>query len=209
MMECDNETCPEDYICLRDIQLAEPTDLCQSLGQQCDNGTCPEGQYCTITTTGYEFASYCTDEPVGTIAGGETCNPNMEMGMPCVTNDDCPSDYNCPVEEELADRTCVPNPDVRCAAFICWTDGSCASPCEADADCAEGNTCQGFEFGINRSSDTTDDDGVAPIKLCRPAKASGAACGTNADCTSPKFAKWSEVPMVRLRWAVKILEVLH
>ena len=93
MMECDNETCPEDYICLRDIQLAEPTDLCQSLGQQCDNGTCPEGQYCTITTTGYEFASYCTDEPVGTIAGGETCNPNMEMGMPCVTNDDCPSDY--------------------------------------------------------------------------------------------------------------------
>ena len=40
-------------------------------------------------------------------------------------------------------------------------------------------------------------------------KGSGAACGTNADCTSPEVCQMVRVPMVRLRWAVKILEVLH
>jgi hypothetical protein len=189
MMECVNETCPEDYACLRNIELAEPTDLCQSLGKQCDNGTCPEGQHCSIGGSGYEYFSFCTDDPVGTLAGGDTCNPNIEYGMPCVTDADCPSDFTCPSEEELADRTCTPNPETRCAAFICWNDGSCASPCETDADCASGNSCQGFEFGVNRSSDTSDDDGVAPLNLCRPDKASGATCATNADCTSPEVCQ--------------------
>ena len=32
MMECKEDACPEDFACLRDIQLAAPTDLCLSFG---------------------------------------------------------------------------------------------------------------------------------------------------------------------------------
>ena len=182
MMECKEDACPEDFACLRDIQLAAPTDLCLSFGDACDDGECAEGEYCTIASTGYDFFTLCTDEPVGYLAGGEACDANLEYGMPCTVTDDCPDGYNCPAEMELADRTCQPNPENRCSAYICWNDGVCASPCEEDTDCAAGETCQGIQLGVNRSPETTDDDGLALVKMCRPAKASGNACASDADC---------------------------
>ncbi|MBL91865.1 MAG: hypothetical protein CMH56_08670 [Myxococcales bacterium] len=182
MMECNNENCPNDYVCLRNVNIGQPTDLCLSFGEACDDGVCPEGEYCTIGSTGYEFFSLCSDDPVGFIKGGETCDANIEYGMPCTVASDCPSGYNCPSDVEVADRTCQPDQENRCAAYICWNDGTCASPCEADGDCASGETCQGFNFNVNRSPDTTDDDGVALVKLCRPAKATGDSCTSNADC---------------------------
>lgn len=190
MMECKNEGCPEDFVCLRNVQLPQQeTDLCLSWGPACDDGLCDDDKYCTIGSTGYDFFTMCTDDPVGFIKGGESCESNLEYGMPCTVASDCPSGYNCPSDVDVADRTCQPDQANRCSAYVCWSDDTCASPCEGDGDCVDGETCQGFNFNIKRSPDTTDDDGVALVKLCRPAKASGGACTSNADCSGTEVCQ--------------------
>jgi hypothetical protein len=225
--ECTIDSCGVSNLCRHD----EVDELCAD-GLVCESGRgcvssascasdteCDDSIACTTDSCG--VGGICNHTPVNARCGaGETCDTAMGCVAPtgaCAADADCNDDVACTRDTCAADRTCSNTAlDELCdtaAGERCSATAGCfvPMPCTTEADCQDGNFCNGrerctAEFGCapaeapvmcNDSNDctlemcdptlTNDDDptqmGACSTPLCDSSRAECDCPTTGPSCT--------------------------
>ena len=170
--------CAPGLVCAAD-QCISPQD------QPCDTDAgCGGGYYCDLglgisDNPEYVFgwAGSCDQQTDGGVGFGEACDPNpadevvlndgdlcastnlCEGGFCsalCETDVDCGDDGRCTIVEYIGDVDGNDVDDLLEPGFICEHAPQSATPCMAEADCADGETCNVFAAANPDDNATTD-----------------------------------------------------
>lgn len=183
--ECTIDSCGVSNLCRHDeVDELCTGDLVCEAGRGCvSSASCASDTDCddsiACTTDSCGVGGICNHIPVNArCAAGETCDTSMGCVAPsgaCATDADCDDDVACTRDTCGADRTCSNTAlDELCdtaAGERCSATAGCfiPMPCTTEADCQDGNFCNGrerctAEFG------------------CAPAEAP-VMCNDSDDCT--------------------------
>lgn len=114
-----------------------PVSICQEkVVANCKkNQDCKTGQVCGVRldNAGKALVTTCV-APVGKLAAGAACNPDLQD----------------------------PKPEEECDIGLCFNNGKCAQTCGADADCGKDNSCQGINLRIG-GTEARPEFGTAPF----------------------------------------------
>jgi len=182
---CDTDIDCSSWECAEGLFSDIPASSRQCLPKSCDtNAGCGGGYYCDLGIDStdnpdyeYGWVGSCGQQTEGGAAFGEPCdvNPTDEVILNngdtcestnlcqsgfcsalCETDADCGDDGRCTILEYIGDVDADDVDDIIEPGFVCEYAPQSATPCMAEADCADGETCNVFAAANLDDNSTTD-----------------------------------------------------